>query len=131
MSRATFILNPTSRILAIAAVSNAPDGMAVEVREPTRSLEQNAALWRALDCIAKQVPWHGLKLSAEDWKCLLSASLRKDLRVVPNLDNDGFVVLGMRTSQMTKREFSDLLELITCFGAQHGVDFDARHEDAA
>ncbi len=97
--------------------------LVLEVKEATRSLEQNAALWAALDEIATQVEWYGQKLSADDWKHILSASLRKQ-RVAPGLDG-GFVVLGQKTSRMTKAEFSELLELAFAFGAQHNVRFSA------
>jgi len=51
---------------------------------------------------------------------MFTASLKKS-RVMPNLDNTGFMILGQRTSKMGKREFSDLLELILAFGAGRGV----------
>jgi hypothetical protein len=68
------------------------------------------------------VDWYGQKLSSEDWKDVLTASLRRT-RVVPGIDAGTFVPLGMRTSQMTKEEISDLLELIYAFGAERGVKF--------
>ena len=49
------------------------------------------------------------------------AALRK-ARVVPGIDG-GFVPLGMRTSDMSKGELSQLLELIAAFGAERGVKF--------
>ena len=97
--------------------------LVLEVKEATRSLEQNALLWATLGEIAAQVDWYGQKLSADDWKHVLSASLRKQ-RVAPGLDG-GFVVLGQKTSRMTKAEFSEFLELAFAFGAQHGVRFSA------
>jgi hypothetical protein len=53
---------------------------------------------------------------------MFTASLRK-ARVVPGLDAGSFVPLGMRTSDMTKDEMSDLLELISAFAAERGVVF--------
>ena len=64
--------------------------------------------------------WYGQKLSSEDWKDVLSASLRK-ARVVPGIDPGTFVPLGMRTSDMSKAEFSDLLALVDAFAAERGV----------
>ena len=93
----------------------------VRISEPTRSLEQNSLLWAALNDVAKQVVWHGRKLTAENWKDICTASLKKQ-EVVPGLENN-FVILGNSTSRMTKSEMSELLELIFAFGAQHGVKF--------
>lgn len=92
------------------------------IKPERRSSEANARMWAMLTEVSQQVEWYGKKLSPEDWKHVFSASLRK-LDVVPNIDGTGFVALGMSTSQMTKREFSDLMELISSFGAERGVKF--------
>jgi hypothetical protein len=114
----TYILaHPTARQRAIDAVRNAADGMVVTVAEPTRNLEQNAALWAILSEVSEHVVWHGRKLSPEDWKHIFTASLKR-MDVVPNLEGTGFVALGLSTSKMSKREFSDLLELVNAFAAE-------------
>lgn len=127
MSRAILTLaNEQVRDRAIKLIAEAPFGYRVEIKEPARSLDQNALLWPLLDAISKQVVWYGAKLSAEDWKDVLSASLRK-ARVVPGIDPGTYVPLGMRTSKMSKAEFSALLELTLAFGTERGVNF---HDDA-
>ena len=50
-------------------------------------------------------------------------ALKRELRMVPNLDGNGFVQLGRSSSDLTKDEMSGLLALIHAFGAQHGVLF--------
>lgn len=110
-----------ARLNAIEAVRTAPSGQVVQIKEPTRSLDQNALLWALLSDVSKQVNWYGQKLTAEEWKDVFSASLKKQ-KVVPGLDG-GFVVCGQRTSKMSKSEFSELCELIMAFGAQHDVKF--------
>jgi hypothetical protein len=101
---------------------NVPEGTTVEFRAPRRSGDQNNLMWSLLGQISKHVIWYGQKLSSEDWKDVLTASLRRT-RVVPGIDAGTFVPLGMRTSQMTKDELSELLELIYAFGAERGVQF--------
>lgn len=88
-----------------------------------RTLEQNARLWAMLTEISRQVEWYGNKLSAEEWKDVFTASLRKH-RVVPGLDGQSFVVLGMSTRRMTKQEHGELQDLIEAFGVERGVKFD-------
>jgi len=109
-----------ARERAIAAVKSARDGQIVTVSDPTRTLTANALLWALLHDLAAQVKWHGVSLSPEEYKDLLSAGLVKS-KVVPNIEGNGFVILGQRTSKMTKAEFSDLIELVFAFGAEHGV----------
>ena len=125
-----FLHNPRVRANACKAIHEAPDGFQVEIKPPTRSLDQNARLWAMLTDISQQVDWYGTKLTPDDWKDILSASLRK-ARVVPTIDGDGFVPLGMRTSSMTKAEFGALMDLGEAFGAQRGVVFSHREMEGA
>lgn len=94
----------------------------IEARPLTRTLEQNAKLWAMLTEISRQVNWHGQKLSQDDWKNVFSSALNQQ-RVVPNLDNNGFVVLGKSTSRMTVAEMKEMIELMHAFGAESGVNF--------
>lgn len=111
-----------ARTRASHAVLNAPEGFVVRISPPTRSMDQNAALWAMLNEVSAQVVWHGRKLDSESWKHIFSSSLKRQ-DVVPNLDGTGFVVLGQSTSNMTKHEMSELLEFISAFSVQHGVVF--------
>lgn len=111
-----------ARKLASDFCMTAPDGWVCKISEPTRNLEQNAKLWALLSEVSQQVDWYGQKLTSEEWKDVFSASLKRQ-KVVPGLDG-GFVVCGQRTSQMGKKEFGDLIELIQAFGAERGVVFD-------
>jgi len=122
MEKQTFVLvHDTARQRALQAVKDASDGMVVQIKLPTRSLAQNALLWPLLEDVASQVEWYGQWLTKEDWKDLFTAALRKQ-RAVPGIEG-GFVVMGERTSQYTKQEFSDLIELIYSFGAERNVKF--------
>ena len=97
--------------------------LVIEVKEKTRSTEQNARMWALLTEVSRQVDWYGQKLTAEEWKDVFSASLKKQ-KAVPGLDG-GFVILGQRTSKMSVREMADLMTLIEAFGAERGVRFSA------
>lgn len=124
MTRAVVVLKTgADRERVIRWAHGVPDGTTVEFKAPRRSLDQNALLWARLTTIAQSVEWYGTKLTPEDFKDMFTAALRKS-RVVPGIDPGTFVVLGMRTSDMTKEEFSLLLDLIDAFAAQHGVTFD-------
>ena len=92
-----------------------------QITPPTRSLDQNARLWAMLSDVARSVVWHGRTLSSDEWKCIFSAALKRQ-DVVPGIDG-GFVVMAQSTSQMTIKEMTDLQELITAFGVDHGVKF--------
>jgi hypothetical protein len=124
MSRALLVLSsPDVRERGINWIRKAPLGTRVEYKAPKRSLPQNDRLWASLTDVATQVRWHGLKLSPDDWKLIFLDALKRELRMVPNIDGNGFVSLGRSSSDLSKAEFSDLIELIHQFGASHNVVF--------
>jgi len=124
MSRAVLILHRQSdRDRASAWVRSAPWGTRITFQEAKRSSDQNAKMWAMLTEVARQVKWHGQRLSADDWKLVFLAALKAELRIVPNLDGTGFVQLGRSSSDLSVSEMADLLDLIAAFGARQGVVF--------
>ena len=124
MSREVVILNgEQERKRAAHWAFKLPDGTRATFKAPRRSLPQNDKMWAALTDVATQLQWHGLKLSPEDWKLIFLDSLKRELRAVPNLDGSGFVNLGRSSSDLSKQEMTDLIDLIHMFGANHNVAF--------
>lgn len=115
--------NDEKRALAKAIIDKAPKGVRVEISEEKRTNEQNKRFWPMLTEISMQCRHHGLRLSPDDWKQLFLDQLNREMRLVPNLDGDGFVNLGRSSSKLSKKDFSDLMELIAAYGAAHGVTF--------
>lgn len=124
MSRATVILHTVGdRALASEWIAKAPIGTTVTFKQNKRSVPQNARMWAMLTDVSRQVSWHGIWLSPDDWKIVFLDALKRELRMVPNIDGNGFVQLGRSSSDLTKEEMSGMLELITEFGLRHGVRF--------
>jgi len=124
MTRATLVLvSPEIRQRAARWAELLPEGTRVEFKEPKRSLPQNDRMWAMLTDVATQISWRGIRLSADDWKLVFLDALKRELRVVPNLDGSGFVNLGGSSSDLSKREMTDLITLIEQFGANHNVVF--------
>ena len=97
---------------------------ALIVSEPRRTLDQNAKIWPMFQDLAQQVEWPVdgklQKLCKEEWKEILTAGLTKHQRVAAGIEG-GFVLLGSRTSRMTKSQISELIEFAYVFGAEHNV----------
>lgn len=127
MKKIFVLAHDDARIRAANAILAAPDGYCVSIMEPKRTLEQNALLWPLLEVLSNRVIWHGVQLSPEDWKDLLTASL-KGQRSAPGI-NGGFVIFGERTRTYCKQEFSELIELIYAFGVEHGINWGNEHDD--
>jgi len=114
-----------SRDRAINAVRDAPDGYCVTISQPTRNLDQNAAMWPILEAFSHQIQWpvNGLMtyLQPEEWKDILSAAFfQQQPRVAMGLSG-GMVLLGQRTSKFSKAQFSDFLEFLHATAIDRGV----------
>lgn len=97
-----------------------------------RTLRQNAKLWSMLGDISRQVQWpvNGVMqyLDAEDWKALVTAAARQEVRMAAGLTG-GVVMLGVSTKRMTVAELGDVIDFMHAFGAERGVVWREPKED--
>lgn len=112
-------------------VEKCPYGARIEFKAAKRTLPQNDKMWACLTDVARQVKWHGLTLTPDDWKLIFLDGLKKELKIVPNIDGTGFVNIGRSSSKLTKQEMADLIELILMFGANHEVNWSYKEEGHA
>lgn len=103
----------------------APDGWVAMFSEPTRTLDQNADQWPYLEAFSKQLQWpvNGalVWMSPEEWKDVLTAAFEQEnVRLAQGL-NGGVVMLGLRTSTLGKKRFSEWLEFLHAIAAQREV----------
>lgn len=104
----------------------APDGHVVRIGQPTRSLDQNALMWPLLDAFSEQLRWpvngEMTELTATEFKDIFTAGFKKELaRLAMGVDG-GVVMLGHRTSTMTKQTFSEWIEFLHYIAAIKGVE---------
>lgn len=109
----------------IKAALMAGHRMVLEIKPEKRSSEQNRKLHALIADVARQAEWHG-KHDAEVWKRLfVSAWCRtqgESVTVLPALDGHGVDLVPRRTSKLTKPECADLIEYITAWAVEHGVE---------
>jgi hypothetical protein len=100
--------------------------LVLDIKEPTRTAEQNKKMWPLLKDLSDQVIWFGNKYDSDDWKDLITAlvakSKKQEQRMAPGLDG-GVVMFGQRTSKMNVRQMVEVIEAIYWFGTQQGVQF--------
>lgn len=116
------LVGESQRQLAHRLIDRAPPAAVVNVRESTRSGEQNDKMWAMLSDIARAKPL-GRVLKPEGWKALFMDMIGKVPSWEPNLDGTGVVCIGYKSSHLSKAEMSELIECITAFGAEHGVQW--------
>ncbi len=128
MNKQYFILaHDTARQMAIQAIRNAPEGFVVEVKQATRSLEENSLLHALITQISRTQEWAGKKHDVETWKRLLVAAWCRvhgsAVEILPALDGHGVDIVPVRTSKLTKKECADLIEYIYAWGADNGIEW--------
>lgn len=95
-----------------------------------RSLEQNARLWSLLTDLSEQLPWRDwqqrqITMRPDEWKDFLTATFKREQRMVMGEDGASFVLVGSRTRTMGVAEMGEFQTFIEAFGVQRGVKFKA------
>ncbi len=126
MSVRVFVLaHDIARQRAVRAVQEAPDEWVVRISEPNRTLEQNAAQWPILEAFSEQILWpvngQMVAMSSEEWKDVLTAAFRNETARLAMGLNGGVVMLGLRTRDMKKPEFSAWLDFLHATAMDRGV----------
>lgn len=124
------LVHDEARRRAVHAVAHADDGWRVTLEPPKRTLDQNALLWPLLECFAQQLEWpvngRFVRLDPEEWKDVLTAAFRNETQRIAAGLNGGMVILGMRTSKMSKAKFSEFVEFVMATAADRGVNLERR-----
>jgi len=129
----TFIINSHAvRMRAVDAVLKAPEGVRCVVDPVRRNNIQNARLHAMFADIARQVDFFGQKRDAQTVKRLLVdafARVKADAgepmagfgQVLPSLDGQGVVQLGVQTRRFSKALMSEFIEYLHAWGADFEV----------
>jgi hypothetical protein len=132
MKRTFILAHAEARRRAVECVQQAPDGYVVEVKEPKKSRDQEEHYHAQIGDIAKQIDFFGKRWHRDDVKRILvdafakamrdlGTPLHHDGRVVPSLDGERVVQLGIQTSNFRGREASDFIEFLYAWGTENGI----------
>lgn len=123
MSKGALVLrSKADREKACRWIWSLPDLSRITFDKPKRSVDQNSALWPLLTEIAEQRPTHhGVKMTPDLWKSVFLQALGAQIVMIPNLDGDGFFPLGHRSSELSREDFSQLLDFIHAWAAHEGL----------
>ena len=113
------LVGPSQRDYAHELIDTAPQGAVVTIKEPTRSLEQNAKLHAMLQDVSFHCP-EGRMYTVHVWKRIFQSYLGYELSFVHGLNGEP-VPVEAKTSGMSVKAMSDLIEVIYAYGTQHGV----------
>jgi hypothetical protein len=100
----------------------------MEIKAESKSRDQEEKYHAMIAEIAEQAQHLGAKWSTEDWKRLLVDLFTKVLglqsgKIIPSLDGNGIVQLGMQTRSFTKEQAMDFITFLESWGAENGIIF--------
>ena len=114
------ILTSNNRDIAKQLVETADDGMVLEIRKPKRSLDQNRYYWAILSDISEQVV-PGKDYEPSIWHEYLRALFLPERMI--ELPDGSVKMLEPSTAELRKDEFSQYLDKVIKWSAEHEVTF--------
>lgn len=132
--RPFFLMHDQARNNAAKYCMEAPEGWMVVFSEPVKKRAQEERYHAMIGDIAKQVEHIGRKWHTEDMKRLLiddfademrmaGTPLHHDGRVIPSLDGQRIVQLGIQSRDFYVKEAAQFIEYLFAFGAARGVQW--------
>ncbi len=123
------LIGPTQREYACKLIMEAPDGHVMKLGAETRRDAQNRKLHPMIADIRRQVP--GMEMfTPEQARLRFLDALGEEMIYLPKLYGEGFFPVGLRSSTLTVRQFSALVELLYKYGAEEGVVWSEPREEA-
>lgn len=113
------------RAFVRSLINKARPGTRVQMLQPKRTDEQEAKLWAMLADVARQVEHCGRNYDPSQWRILFLHACGQEVEFAPSLDGSTFIPFQGHSSKMSVSEMSELIEFISCWGAEHGVEFRA------
>ena len=124
MSRALLVLsNSAMKAKAVAWINAAEPGTRVEFKQPKRTTPQSDRMWAMLTDVSEQVEHFGRHYTPHVWKLLFLSELKRETKFVPSLDGSSVIPVSQSSSDLSKQEMSDLIEIIYARGLERGVAF--------
>jgi len=122
------LIGDIQRAFAKRLIDAAPAGAVVNVRQATRTIDQNDLMWALLSDLSRAKP-QGRKETPDMWKAIIMKACGHAVQFTMGIDGEPFPV-GYRTSKLTKAQMSDLIEFIYAYGAEQGVIFNDQRNAA-
>lgn len=128
------LVHQEARERAAKACMAADNGYVVKISEPAKKRAQEEKYHAMIGDIAKCCTFMGQRWDEDDWKRLLvdafakamrdaGTPLHHDGRVVPSLDMERVVQLGIQTRDFWVSEAANFIEYLFAYGAEKGVEW--------
>jgi hypothetical protein len=101
--------------------------LTLEVKDASKSREQEEKYHAIIGDIAKQAQHMGHKWDAESWKRLMVDKYLRETGfmnspIIPNLDGTGIIQLGFQTRKFSKEQASEFVEFLLAWCSENGIE---------
>jgi hypothetical protein len=105
--------------------------LTVEIKREVKTRDQEKLYHKLVSQISTRAQHMGSTWDSESWKRLLVDAYATEVgisrgRVIPNLNGDGVIQLGIQTRKFSKEEATGFVEWLYAWCAQNGVDVDSK-----
>jgi hypothetical protein len=126
MTQTVILRGQPQRNLAKQLIDKAPENSFVKISPLTRSNEQNNKMWALIEDVMNAMP-EGRQHTKEVWKAIFMNALGHETAFAMGINNEIFPI-GFKSSQLSVRQMSDLIEVIYAYGAKHNVKWSEKYE---
>ena len=126
MTQTVILRGQLQRNLAKQFIDKAPENSFVKISPLTRSNEQNNKMWALIEDVMNAMP-EGRQHTKEVWKAIFMNALGHETAFAMGINNEIFPI-GFKSSQLSVRQMSDLIEVIYAYGAKHNVKWSEKYE---
>ncbi len=126
MMQTVILRGQPQRNLAKQFIDKAPENSVVKISPLTRSSEQNNKMWGLIEDVMNAMP-EGRQHTKEVWKAIFMNALGHETAFAVGINNEIFPI-GFKSSQLSVRQMSDLIEMIYSYGAKHNVKWSEKYE---
>lgn len=126
MVQTVILRGQPQRNLAKQFIDKAPENSVVKISPLTRSNEQNNKMWGLIEDVMNAMP-EGRQHTKEVWKAIFMNALGHETAFAMGINNEIFPI-GFKSSQLSVRQMSDLIEMIYSYGAKHNVKWSEKYE---
>jgi hypothetical protein len=126
MMQTVILRGQPQRNLAKQFIDKAPENSVVKISPLTRSSEQSNKMWGLIEDVMNAMP-EGRQHTKEVWKAIFMNALGHETAFAMGINNEIFPI-GFKSSQLSVRQMSDLIEMIYSYGAKHNVKWSEKYE---
>jgi hypothetical protein len=125
MKKNVILRGDRQREFAKRLIDEAPENSVVKISPLTRSDAQNDKMWALIEDVMNAMP-EGRQHTKDVWKCIFMNALGHETAFAMGLNNEIFPI-GFKSSHLSVRQMSDLIEVIYAYGAKHNVKWSEKY----